>query len=292
LFAGRTDDFALPFIDDAWARAGRPVTVERVRAALTHVASPMSFYLVDALGLVRCPAIDFDTDGVGVRNARTAARWLRDQGVASLVEPSRNKRAHLFVPLDASVQVSVAHRFLLATLDGSGIDRAKVEVFPKSDRAPAPGQVGSCLRGPLMTNPKNGRSYPLLDPVTMKPLADAFEETIAAIVPASAERVIELAGPQPEPEERADRETPEHIRAFDYEHPCSEVLRDLWHLQNAESGRSVRCPAHDDLHPSLSVFADDKRVLCWSPDCLFNNGGRGRDAFDLFVLAPMPEAER
>jgi len=291
LFVGRTDDFAIPFVEGVWIRAREPVTTERVRAALTHVASPMSFYIVDPLGLVRCPTIDFDTDGAGVRKARAAARWLRDRGVVALIEPSRNRRAHLIVSLDAAVQASVAHRFLIATLDGAGIDRVKVEVFPKKGHAPELGQVGSCLRGPLMTNPKNGSSYPLLS-ATMRPLGDTFEETMAAIVPASAERVIELAGLEPEPEDVPVRETPEHILRFNFAYGASEVLRQLWDKPEAEPGRSLRCPAHDDVHPSLSIFPDDRRVLCWAPDCLLNNNGRGRDAWDLFLLAPMPEDAR
>jgi hypothetical protein len=290
LFVGRVDDYAEPF-PGGWLRTGRGVTASTVEASLAGTDPSLSFYVVAADGSVRCPAVDFDTDGTGITKARVTAQWLRGHGVGSVLEPSRKQRAHLFVPLDGTVQAAVARRCLITALDGAGIDHVNVEVFPKTDHAPAAGQVGACLRGPLMTNPKDGSSYPLLDPRTMRPLGATFEETMAAIVPADLARVIALAGPEPEPEDEPERDTPEHIQAFNEAYPCSEVLQELWHVPNAEPGRSVRCPAHDDLHPSLSIFEDDRRVLCWSPDCPLSNDGRGRDAWDLFGLAPMPERQ-
>jgi DNA primase len=58
---------------------------------------------------------------------------------------------------------------------------------------------------------------------------------------------------------------------------------------DAVPGRTVRCPAHEDRHASLSVLPDDRRVYCHSPACPLNDGGRGADAWALASLAgPVP----
>jgi DNA primase len=54
---------------------------------------------------------------------------------------------------------------------------------------------------------------------------------------------------------------------------------------DAAPGRTVRCPAHEDRHASLSVLPDDRRVFCHSPGCPLNDGGRGADAWALQELA-------
>jgi len=50
-------------------------------------------------------------------------------------------------------------------------------------------------------------------------------------------------------------------------------------------GRTVRCPAHEDRHASLSVMRDDRRVYCFAPGCDLNDGGRGADAWALQQFA-------
>jgi Toprim-like len=37
--------------------------------------------------------------------------------------------------------------------------------------------------------------------------------------------------------------------------------------------RNVRCPRHDDRHPSLSILADDGRAICHSPGCAWSHPG-------------------
>jgi 5S rRNA maturation endonuclease (ribonuclease M5) len=49
----------------------------------------------------------------------------------------------------------------------------------------------------------------------------------------------------------------------------------------SRSGRSVRCPFHDDRHPSLSILPDDRRVICHAAGCWAHNGGHGRSAWEL-----------
>lgn len=53
---------------------------------------------------------------------------------------------------------------------------------------------------------------------------------------------------------------------------------------NAKPGRTVRCPAHDDRHASLSVLRDDRRAVCKSGGCPWS--GRGVTAADVLALVP------
>lgn len=51
---------------------------------------------------------------------------------------------------------------------------------------------------------------------------------------------------------------------------------------NARPGRTVRCPAHDDLHASLSILQDDRRAICKSSSCPWS--GRGVWAADIAAV--------
>lgn len=296
---GRFRDIFCPRIDDhaywtgwSWVRARAPLTIDVLAAGLAGRPS-ISSYMTDADGRSQVFAHDLDIDHDGIETARQIALWMASVGVDALLEPSRNDRAHLWVLLDATIPASFGRRFLSQAEGRAGIDPddRRIERFPKSDSAPDQGEVGSCLRLPMMPNPKNGVRYPLLDPWTMQPLGTTLAEVVAAVQVAPAQRVIELAGPEPEPAEVFERFTPMHISEFNEQYSVSAVLEELWGVSNAEPGRSVRCPAHDDVHPSLSVFADDRRVLCYAPECILNNGGRGRDAYDLFQISPMLAAQ-
>ena len=91
--------------------------------------------------------------------------------------------------------------------------------------------------------------------------------------------------PAPPPPPRAVAPTKSGpIQRFNDSVTVCDVLAAHWGSE-AEPGKTVECPAHDDRSPSLSVFPDNRRVKCWSDDCLLNNGGRGRDAWDLHRLA-------
>jgi hypothetical protein len=285
LFCPRVDDHA-DWNGRSWLRTYRPLTDGVIAQALAGRLS-ISTYMVGADGFTHVCALDFDTDD-GLELARRVALALGAAGIPAYVEPSREGRAHLWISLDARVPASVARRFLTIALWTAGVDPddKRIERFPKQDRAPGAGEVGNCLRLPMMPNPKNGRRYPLLDPRTMEPLGDTLDEIVAAVRQAPASIVTELAGPEPEPIEDVDRATPEHIKDFNETYTVSEVLDELWGVPQAEAGRSIRCPAHDDVHPSLSIYRDDRRVFCHAPDCVFHNDGRGRDAYDLMLLAP------
>jgi hypothetical protein len=77
------------------------------------------------------------------------------------------------------------------------------------------------------------------------------------------------------------------IERFNAAVGVSDVLAREYGL-HVTPGRTVRCPAHDDRHASLSVLPDDKRVYCHAPGCVLNDGGRGADAWALAQLAGAP----
>lgn len=72
------------------------------------------------------------------------------------------------------------------------------------------------------------------------------------------------------------------IDRFNASVTVSEVLRRDYGIE-ARPGRAVRCPFHDDRHPSLSVLPDDRRAYCHAPTCRLS--GRGADAWELAHLA-------
>ena len=64
------------------------------------------------------------------------------------------------------------------------------------------------------------------------------------------------------------------------------VLAREWGVPNATPGRSVRCPAHEDQNPSLSIARDDSRAWCHASVCaLHGPNGAGHDAYSLWQLA-------
>jgi len=118
--------------------------------------------------------------------------------------------------------------------------------------------------------------------------ADAIEAGV------ELDALIRDAGPVP-PAIRADivpfrRETYRHasggaeIERFTSRVPVTEVLRREFGIE-ARPGRAVRCPYHQDRHPSLSILPDDRRAYCHVPTCWAHNAGRGRDAWDLATAA-------
>jgi hypothetical protein len=66
---------------------------------------------------------------------------------------------------------------------------------------------------------------------------------------------------------------------------ATQVLITRFGVINAKPGSTVRCPAHDDVHRSLTIFADDQRVLCGSPSCVLNGQGSGVGSIRLERMA-------
>ena len=125
---------------------------------------------------------------------------------------------------------------------------------------------------------------------------DAYDALVAGVdVAGLADRAGLPPLPEPTPAELIEFSQIEHRRRtrptssmsdspidrFNASVTVSEVLRRDYGLE-ARPGRAIRCPFHDDRHPSLSILPDDRRVVCHSPTCRLS--GRGADAWDLAHL--------
>jgi hypothetical protein len=115
---------------------------------------------------------------------------------------------------------------------------------------------------------------------------------LGAIRPAPLDRVQALAGlfkpraapivPR-RPRSWSGGESP--IARFNRTIGISAVLIHDWGVERAAPGRTVRCPAHPDRSPSLSIARDDLRAWCHSPGCPLEAAGRGVDPYDAARLA-------
>lgn len=69
------------------------------------------------------------------------------------------------------------------------------------------------------------------------------------------------------------------FKQFNAEHTISQVLSSFGY--SAVPGRSIKCPAHDDSSPSLSISKDDGRAYCFNQACELWHDGYGVDAYEL-----------
>ncbi len=143
----------------------------------------------------------------------------------------------------------------------------KCEVFPKESTA----QWGvGALRLPLMTHPKTGVRYPVIDKDGNH--LTKLLDVVLAVEYVEWDVLHKLAADAPV---EYPRNLGEYRQRRNYTEVGSAVsLLDKMGVQ-AVPGRSCRCPFHEDRKASLSVAADDERVWCKSPECVAYNGGRG-----------------
>jgi hypothetical protein len=146
---------------------------------------------------------------------------------------------------------------------------------------------------PTMPHPKTGKRYSLVYPWGPSPLeGTSLGENLLHLLTTPRAKIVEIATdyvPLVDPRHLPrDMDRPKPPRGPDeFENAsASEILRDLWGVQNARPGIAVKCPAHDDQHPSLSITRDDRRAICHGPGCILNNDGRGRGTFELTKYAP------
>jgi hypothetical protein len=281
LFTPRVDDHAT--YRDGWHRARAPLPVADLVAR-----EPRSLYFLDDEGTGHVAAHDCD-GSEGVANGVRLARELWAAGIPAYVELSRSG-AHVWVSNDELLPARVLRWGLQAVRQRAGLaDDKSVELRPSTDMA---GTLGGCLRAPMTRSPKTGESAPLVDPRTMEPLHDKIAGMLLRFEQADADRWRELAATyQPPvldmPTGRARSAGHDLIAEFNAKVTVTQVLEREYGVIGARPGRAIRCisPGHDDRHPSMSILPDDRRVFCHWPGCELHNGGRGRDAFDLWKLA-------
>ena len=161
----------------------------------------------------------------------------------------------------------------------------KIELRPAHDEI-KPNGYGAPIRLPTTHHPKTGRRYPLCGPY-LQPLGTDLADIILGVVWTDADLLREMASKTPpKVSELGDDYRPPQRRWTEESGSASEILMRLWGVARATPGRTVKCPAHPDDVPSLSVAYDDQRAWCHSPGCLLDNDGRGRGTYELQTLAP------
>lgn len=281
-FAARSDDYVR--WHGTWMRAAEPLTGRKVIEAFESKIG-VSGYMMTTDNLTHVCAVDFDSD-----DGWDLARRLRDvmdsHHAFAYTEPSR-RGAHLWSVLDRQIPARTVRRALRGFLAEALIaEGPKVELRPSHDEI-KPDGYGSPIRMPTMPHPKTGKRYPLCGPDD-KPLGGTLYDILMRIEWADSKafeamaaktplRVAELDDSYRPPKPKWPEGPPESASA---------LLMALWSVQRAFPGHSIRCPAHDDKMPSLSILADDTRVICKAPGCILNNDDHGRGTAELHKLAP------
>lgn len=287
-FAARLDVYSA-WTPEGWRPVRSEMTVEVIANGLLGKAPAISTFFIAPDGMTHVAAVDFDADD-GSSLASALAVVMHKDGAHPYLEGSR-RGAHLWLPLGSrmparQVRAALLHWCEKASLPhpGGRLD-PRVELRPAADVIPE-GGVGHALRMPLMPHPKTGQRHRLTT-ATGEPLPTRLSDIVLSIEQ-TPEPVVQEAAmlyrPRIEPSSiPSSYRTPKAYR--DDDASASEILTTVWGAVGARPGRATRCPAHDDVHPSLSILKDDKRAICHSPSCILNNNGKGRGTWELKSLA-------
>lgn len=292
-FSGRRDAYNT-------ARGGQYVTVrEPLTPEVVVVAvgegRPVGAYFLAPDSTTHVGALDFDSPE-GWRIACRVGRAMWGDAVAASVEASRAGRAHLWVTASERLPAVVWRGALRAYEQQVGLstEDPTIELRPGSDRLYGPESLGHALRLPTMPHPVSGERHLLADPRSGQPLGRSLGEMLLEHQTTPADRLVAAAErykPKVSEAVRPRGAAPvgdSPIRRFNGTVGVSAVLAREWGILDARPGRTVRCPGHDDRHPSLSIGFDDARAFC----------RRGQDAYGLWALkagwlaAPAPPPVR
>lgn len=324
-FAGRHDAYSV-WSGDEWKAIRKPLTAMTVLNAFTtgvpisgYFLSPASTTHLAALDLDREDGLELGqtfaayVDQKGGKaylepSRRGAHVWMvldetrpalgvrlalkalaHEAGI--LACPSAGQQT-VPAPKTGRPQCPVCHRAMLTEGAMQPHDDRRVEFRPGADRlgVTRPGEeevLGHCLRMPTMPHPATQKRYILIESGTWDRLPSRLVEMMplielcpVSVIDAAAERAPlpkltpprSLTHPYAEPEEEESAIT---------------LLQTLWNASGTLiPGRGAHCPAHEDRDKSLLVFKDDRRVLCYSPECILHNDARGRGTRELRQLAP------
>jgi hypothetical protein len=290
-FAGRTDAYS-EHTGAQWIAVREPLTPAVV---VDHIAArrPLAFYFLAPDTRTHVAAVDFDTPD-GWAQALALGRVLWADAAPCYVEHS-GRGAHLWAVCEERLPAILWRHALRAWLQAADLpaDDPRIELRPGADTLAGPESLGHALRAPMMPHPATGEAWPLCDPRDEHVLSPkvagmllVHEPAAPAPIIAAAERyrppVTEVTAPRREPVPSGASP----IARFNAEVGVCAVLEREWHVPNARPGRTVRCPAHEDRHASLSIARDDSRAWCHAPSCeLYGRDGQGADAFALWALA-------
>lgn len=257
-----------------------PLTVAVVWDAF-QTRGTVGAYHPGADGMTHIGVLDLDRDD-GATIAATIAAKLGADGVPAYIEPSREGRAHLWVP-GPMLPARVWTLALLAAANAAGYRANSAGELARSHgielRPDGSGGYGKAMRLPGMVNPKDDKRYPMLAP-DGSPLGAKVPEWLGAIDQASDDAIVTLAERAPREPVQPIRERSDAARRFEQDTDVITILAALG-LPNAQPGRSIRCPFHDDRRASMSIARDGRRVWCKSPGCIAHADGRGLGAADL-----------
>jgi hypothetical protein len=322
-FAGNLNAYSV-HNGDHWQAVRRPLTGDVVLTAFA-TSSPVSGYVLSPDSTTHVAALDIDRDDGYALGTRFIRKVAHLGGMAYVERSSRGAHAWVILaerlpgitvrralralinesglpPCPGSGKRPIAHPKTdrpvcpgcMAGQESSVIAEhpdPKIELRPGSDKLSQPLEgepppLGHCIRLPTMPHQRSHIRHALVDPDRTK-LSGKLTEMMLDIETCPTDVFIEAAQRAPLP----DISPPPLDLRYRFGPPpgvesASDILRDLWGVENARPGRAVRCPAHDDQHPSLSILRDDQRAICKSPSCELSNDGRGRGTYELRTLAP------
>lgn len=292
MYAGRTDAYS-PWTGEQWIAKREELTPAVIIEAF-RTGRPVGAYIAAApdaeLHLkTHLACLDVDIEPGGLRIAERITKAMRRTGIPAVIEPSR-RGAHVWIVMERQLPAPVVRSALRALIGAAGVELdPKIELRPGQDRASSPEALGNALRMPLMPHQKTGVRSEFMAPGG-RLVASRLHEAVLNVELTNPDLISEWAerwiDPEPVLPDRDPGDRPKNIERFNDQVGVSEVLLRDWHVDRAIPGRAIRCPAHDDSNPSLSILRDDRRVFCHSPGCDLNNNGRGRDAWDLAQMAP------
>jgi hypothetical protein len=285
-FAARTDAYST-WTGEHWSAVREELTPDVVIEAFRS-KRPVSGYTIAADSTTHVAALDVDLES-GLLVCDRVARLMTSSGCPAYVEPSR-RGAHLWAILSDPLPAIVVRRSLRAFLQHAHIDETnpKIELRPGQDRLLDPNGLGNALRLPLMPHPATRQRAPLLRPggkILATKIGEAcleVETVPAALFAEWAEKWVPRIDPRDLPPWA--RKPKRYGDDQDDTLTATSLLLEAGVTGAVRPGRAVRCPFHDDKHPSLSIAKDDRRVFCKSPSCEAFANGRGLGTHQLRAL--------
>lgn len=300
-FAGRVDDYARQLDNGRYMRASEPLTPEvmlrHVRGEITAAVYQLRV-CADGTPLSRTALLDFDT-GDGLAQAVVIWKYWQRRGIPSLIEMSREGRAHLWLFFRDPLPTPLVRRALSGTLVDADIDCEGVEIFPKSDYL-SPEQFGNTTRLPLGLHRKCSppHRFGFYDPTTGGALSRKWEAQTAHLKGvedtdrAALEALAMLAPdpPQPAPPPRTHRANGAaatggviarlNTALLDHYGSLAGVVAQFTDAPNAKGW--TKCPFHQDRHPSMRVDERWQRAVCYT--CTPQRANLRFATFDAFEI--------
>jgi hypothetical protein len=265
-----------------WQPQSTEPPTEVIVAALAGDGPSVSVYFMADDATTHVAAIDIDAEQGWPAIELITARLL-DAGVVAYPEHSR-RGGHIWIVADRRLPAIVWRFALMAAIEAAGLDPASksIELRPNTHRRSSE-YAGGALRAPWMAHPATGERFGLLDPRTLRPLHQKVAGALLDFVQAD-HRLVSALAERYMPVKMAPTPITRHKPAAQTE-GITDVLGRAWGI-DAHAGQSIRCPLHNDRHPSFKIARDDLRAWCHSPACIAHENGRGITPWRLAQLAP------